>query len=188
MIRQATPTRRQVLMSATMLAAASMTAMAASAESPVLVAYLSRTGNTRLIARQIQRALGAELFEIETAQAYPEDYETMVAQAQREKEAGFEPPLRAGVPDIARYQTIYLGFPIWGMTAPSPVRSFLSAHDLSGKRIVPFVTHGGYGQGDSLDVIRRHAPQVDISAPFVLERPQERQTLAAVTEWLDENR
>jgi flavodoxin len=188
MARKPEPTRRQILMSAMTISAVTVAAGSAGAQparSRVLVAYLSRSGNTRLIARQISRAVSGELFEIETAQAYPDDYEEMVAQAQREKEAGFEPQLRTNVANIAGYQTIYLGFPIWGMTAPSPVRSFLSSHDLSGKTIVPFITHGGYGQGDSIEIVRRHAPGSEIAGAFVLERPTERQTLAAVTKWLD---
>lgn len=151
------PTRRQVLMTAMTLTTAATTVGQAGAQqqSSVLVAYLTRTGNTRVIARQIARARGAELFEIVTVETYPEDYEEMVAQAQREKEAGFEPSLRESVTDMDRFNTVYLGFPIWGMTAPSPIRSFLATHDLTGKRLIPFITHGGYGTGDSLDVVRR---------------------------------
>ena len=90
-----------------------------------LVAYFTRTGNTRVIAGQIRRALGADLFEIEPAEAYPEDYEATVSQAESEREAGYEPPLKATVPNIGLYDAIFLGFPIWGMTAPSVIRSFL---------------------------------------------------------------
>lgn len=50
---------------------------------------------------------------------------------------------------LERYQTVYLGFPIWGTTLPPMVDTFLSSHDLSNKRVIPFITHGGYGIGDS---------------------------------------
>lgn len=171
------------------LAAAGISALTGAANAPTggsraLVAYLSRSGNTRLIARQIRRATNADLFEIETAQPYPEDYEKTVALAQRQKEAGTEPPLTATVTNMERYDTVFLGFPIWGMSAPAPIRSFLSAHDLSGKTLITFITHGGYGLGDSREVVARHAPQARLEAGFSLERPQERQTLASVTEWL----
>jgi hypothetical protein len=86
----------------------------------VLVAYFSRTGNTGLIARQVRRALGADLFEIQPIDAY---------------------------------QTVFLGFPIWGMSVPPVIRSFLSGHDLSGKTLVPLITYGGYGSGQSLAVV-----------------------------------
>jgi flavodoxin len=104
----------------------------------VLVAYFSRTGNTRVIAGQVRRAFDADLFEIQPAEAYPEDYEATVRQAQRGRDAGHEPPLKAALPNIATYEAIFLGFPVWGTTAPPVIRSFLSGHDLSGKTLVPF--------------------------------------------------
>lgn len=104
----------------------------------------------------IVRALDATLFQIVPAAAYPEDYEAQVAQAE-ERQRGYEPPLQARVPDQSSYETVFLGFPIWGMTAPSVIRSLLSQHDLSGKTLVPFIAHGGYGLGNSLAVIAEHA-------------------------------
>ena len=99
----------------------------------VLVAFFTRTGNTAVIARQIRRALDADLFEIRPAEAYPEDYEETVAQATRERESGFEPPLATLVPNVERYETVFLGFPIWGMSAPPVIRSFLSQARSLGK-------------------------------------------------------
>jgi flavodoxin len=149
-----------------------------------LVAYFSRTGNTRVIAGQIRRALGADLVEIQPVDPYPEDYEATVAQAQRERDSGYEPPLRETVPSIASYGVIFLGFPIWGMTAPPVIRSFLSRHDLLGKDLVPFITHGGYGLGQSLTVLADHAPQARLLGGFSMQADQERATLSQVTTWL----
>ncbi len=87
-----------------------------------------------MIARQIQRALRADLFEIESEEPYPEDYEQTVAQAVRERDSGYRPPLKANVPNIGSYEVVFLGFPIWGETAPPVIRSFLSQHDLSARR------------------------------------------------------
>ena len=184
-------TRREGLKSALLLGmtvnlglAADRANAQASGSGSVLVAYFTRTGNTRVIARQIRRALDADLFEIQPAEPYPEDYEETVAQATRERESGFEPPLAALVPNIERYETVFLGFPIWGMSAPSVIRSFLSKHDLSGKTLVPFITHGGYGLGDSLSVVSEHAPQARLLEGFSMEADQERRTLEQVTSWL----
>jgi len=152
--------------------------------SKVLVAYFTRTGNTRVIARQIQRALRADLFEIEPADPYPEDYEQTVAQAVRERDSGYRPPLKASVPNIGSYEAVFLGLPIWGETAPSVIRSFLSQHDLAGKTLVPFITHGGYGPGRSMKVVREHAPRASVLTPFVMEADQERRTLTQVSRWL----
>ena len=92
--------------------------------SKILVAYFTRTGNTRVIARQIQRALQADLFEIEPASPYPEDYEETVAQAVRERDSGYRPPLKASVNEISFYEVVFLGFPVWGETAPPVIRAF----------------------------------------------------------------
>ncbi len=149
-----------------------------------LVAYFSRSGNTRVIAGQVHRARGAELFEIEPAKAYPEDYFATVEQARKERDSGYEPPLKARVSGMASYQTVFLGFPIWGETTPPVIRSFLSAHDLSGKSVIPFITHGGYGLGNSISVLRSHAPQARLVEGFSMQAPQERRTIARVTDWL----
>ena len=101
--------------------------------SRTLVAFFSRTGNTRVIAGQIRRAHSADIFEIVTATPYPEDYQETVSQAQRERDSGFEPPLRETVLAIAAYSIVFLGFPIWGTTAPSVIRSFLFEPRLGGK-------------------------------------------------------
>jgi flavodoxin len=167
------------------LAADRAYAQAASGTGSVLVAYFTRTGNTRVIARQIRRALDADLFEIQPAEPYPEDYEETVAQATRERESGFEPPLAALALNMERYETVFLGFPIWGMSAPSVIRSFLSNHDLSGKALVPFITHGGYGLGESLAVVAEHAPGARLLEGFSRQADQERETLTQVTRWLE---
>jgi len=150
-----------------------------------LVAYLTRSGNTRVIAGTLQRALGAELFEIRPARPYPADYEQHVAQATRERDTGFEPALADTVNNIAAYDVIFIGFPIWGETVPPPVRSFLKVHDLREKTLRPFITHGGYGVGDSPDVLATHATGARIEQPFVMEADQERRTINQVRGWLN---
>jgi flavodoxin len=183
-------TRRTMLASAAAVAMAGTEACAQpgpaakNASSKTLVAYFSRSGNTRVIAGTIQRALGADLFEIKPARAYPEDYEEAVAQATRERDSGFEPPLAERVTNIAAYDEIYLGLPIWGETAPPVIRSFLKAHDLRGKTIRPFITHGGYGLGNSPSVLARHAPDARFEKPLVMEADQERRTMTTVKDWL----
>jgi flavodoxin len=152
--------------------------------SKVLVAYFSRTGNTRVIANQIRRARSADVFEIEPAEPYPEDYEMTVSQAQRERDKDYRPPLTSIVANIDSYEVVFLGFPIWGTTAPPVIRSFLAEHDLSGKVLVPFVTHGGYGRGESLAVVASHAQKARLFDELVMQADQERETLSRVTRWL----
>lgn len=183
-----TVSRRRVLAASLLFPLAGSRASGAAtapSERRSLVVYFSRTGNTRVIANQIRRALGAVMFEIHRATAYPEDYQETVEQARRERDNGIRPELRAVVTDIGQYDTIYLGFPIWGETAPPVIRSFLAGHDLAGRTLVPFITHGGYGPGDSLSVLRAHAPKARlVDKGFVMQDTQEKQTLQRVTDWL----
>ena len=89
------------------------------------------------------------------------------------------------IADMAGYDTVFLGFPIWGETAPPVIRAFLSAHDLAGKVLIPFVTHGGYGLGSSQSVLARHAPKARLRQGFVMEADQERRTMNQVNDWLN---
>ena len=193
--RQRHPARRELLgaIASAAIAASAVSTAAPAAETfkrtpgvSVLVAYFSRTGNTRVVAHQIRRAHGADIFEIVPANAYPEDYEATVRQAERESTNSYEPPLRADVPKIRAYSTVFLGFPIWGETAPPIIRSFLSRHDLTGTTLVPFITHGGYGPGNSTQIIARHVPLTRMREALVMRADQERQTLAQVSRWLND--
>jgi flavodoxin len=177
-------TRREVLGALLMLPLGSALRAAATSGRETLVAYFSRSGNTRVIAGQIHRALKCDLFEIQPATPYPEDYEQTVDQARRERDSGYEPPLKAKVADISRFETVFLGFPIWGQTAPPVIRSFLTQHDMAGKTLIPFVTHGGYGLGSSLAVVAEHVPRARLKEGITMQMDQERQTLSTVTRWL----
>jgi hypothetical protein len=126
----------------------------------------------------------SDLFEIQPAKDYPADYLETVAQARQERDEGIEPALGTTIADIARYDTVYLGFPIWGETAPPIIRALLSQHDMSGKTIVPFITHGGFGVGSSLRVVASHAPNARILDAFVMQADQERKTMESVNAWL----
>ena len=150
----------------------------------ILVAYFSRSGNTRVVAGFIHRALDADLFQIQVAEPYPDNYLETVEQARNERDRGDTPALAATVANIERYDTVYLGFPIWGETAPPVIRSFLRAHDLSGKTVIPFITHGGYGVGQAVSVLRSHTPHAKLRPAFVMDADQERRTMNKVGDWL----
>lgn len=154
--------------------------------SRALVAYFSRSGNTRVIAGLIHRALNTDLFEIQPATPYPEDYLATVEEARQERDRGRERALAAKMEDVASYDTVFLGFPIWGETLPPVICAFLSSHDLSGKSLIPFITHGGYGLGNSRAVLARYMPKVRLHQGFVMEADQERRTMNQVNGWLKE--
>jgi len=150
-----------------------------------LVVYFSRSGNTRVIAGVIQRSLHTDLFEIVPAKPYPEDYFQTVDEAKKQRDGGVKPALKSNVSNIDRYQTIYLGFPVWGTTVPPVVQSFLSTHDLTDKLLIPFITHGGYGSGNSEDILAGLAAGARREKPLVIECDQERKITETVTSWLE---
>lgn len=129
----------------------------------VLIAYYSRSGNTKEIAEQIKNAGGGDLFEIIPVNAYPDDYRQTTEQAQKEIKAGYKPELKSKVANIADYDVIFIGSPCWWGTIASPVSSFLSEYDLAGKKVIPFMTHGGSGLGHSVDDIKTLLPNATVT-------------------------
>lgn len=172
-------------LSSVSLAPATPTPANVQTNSRILVAYFSRSGNTRVIAGIIHRSLNTDLFEIEPVTPYPEDYFQTVEQAKNERARGTRPAMKNNVAAIGHYQTLYLGFPIWGTSVPPVVQTFLSTHNLAGKLLIPFITHGGYGKGDSDDILADLAPAARREKPLVIECDQERRTTETVTSWLE---
>ncbi len=128
----------------------------------VLIAFFSWGGNTRGIAREIQRQTDFDLYEIEPIPAYSDDYNTVLMEAQRDQHAQARPEL-AGIPEnMDDYDTVLLGYPNWWASIPMPIASFLEACDFAGKRIVPFCSHGGGRFGQSLTAIAKLAPEANM--------------------------
>ncbi|MDR1612252.1 MAG: flavodoxin [Planctomycetota bacterium] len=132
----------------------------------ILVAYFSWGGNTRTLAQEIHRRTGGDLFEIKTVQSYPAEYASTVEVAKREKEANARPALSTHVRDMASYDTVLIGYPIWHRTIPMAVAAFLEEYDFSGRLIVPFCSYGrglrGSGLGDSVDDIKKRVPGANV--------------------------
>lgn len=124
----------------------------------ILVAYFSHSGNTRELARFIQNATGADGFEIVPVDPYPTDYDAVVEQAKQELAANFRPALKSAGPEVKSCDVIFVGSPNWWSTIAPPVMTYLQAHDLSGKTIVPFITHEGSRMGRSVQDVRKLSP------------------------------
>ena len=120
----------------------------------VLIVYLSRTRDTQAVAEIIHDAVGGTLTGLELTTPYPENYAAIVAQVAQEDETGYLPPLATRIADIRQFDTVFVGFPTWGMQLPPPIKSFLKEYDLHGKTVIPFNTHAGYGVGSSFQQVR----------------------------------
>jgi len=110
---------------------------------------------------------------LELEKPYPENYDAIVQQVQRENETGFMPHLKTKV-DLTKYDTIFLGFPTWGMRLPPPMKSFLARNDLSEKTVIPFNTNAGYGVGSSFETVAELCPNSTILKGFSMKGGIER--------------
>lgn len=153
--------------------------------SDILIVYFTRSGNTRVVANKLQQSLNADIFELIPAIPYSVDYRKNVAEAANEKEKGLLRAIKNPINNLAQYKTIYLGFPVWGGTLPSIIKSFLNEYDLSQKTLIPFITHGNYGVGDSLSIVQEHVPNAHISSAYIEQCDQERDTIENIENWLN---
>lgn len=102
-----------------------------------------RSGSsTKALAEQIQKAVGGPILQIERQNPYSLDFEQVMAEARQELDDGVRPAIVA-LPDLEDYDTVFIGFPIWFGTMPTPVFSFLDGEDLAGKKVAPFCTNEG---------------------------------------------
>lgn len=126
--------------------------------SKVLVAYFSAGGETAEVAKPLADTIGADLYRIEPVTPYTDaDLNWMNNRSRSILEMSSpsnRPPLADTDANIAEYDTILLGFPIWCHMAPTIVNTFLEAYDFSGKRILLFATSGGNGFGHSVASVR----------------------------------
>lgn len=118
----------------------------------------NRFGATQYIAEQIQARIGGDLFLIETAEAYPDSFQEVIDQNHEEAANNTLPALKSAVENMDQYDVVFLGYPIWNMTVPQAIRTFLNTYDFSGKTIIPFCTHDGYGSGQSYGDIAAACP------------------------------
>ncbi|MAX80926.1 MAG: flavodoxin [Crocinitomicaceae bacterium] len=130
-------------------------------ENKTLILYLTRTKNTKAVAEIIQQKVGGNLVELEIQIPYPENYQAHVDQVEKENETGYLPPLKTKL-DVGNYDTIFIGFPTWGMQLPPPMKSFLKQYNLSGKTIIPFNTNAKFGVGSGFETIGKLCPDSEV--------------------------
>lgn len=143
-------------------------------------------GNTQYVAQIIQETIGGDLFAIETVQQYPLDHDPLVDQASDEKAANARPELASHIENLDQFDTILLGYPNWWADLPMPLYTFLEEYDLSGKTIIPFVTHGGSRASRTAETIAQLQPNATVwSDPLVLSRNDVAGSADQVTAWAE---
>ena len=128
----------------------------------MLVLYYSQTGNTKAVAEEIATKLGADIEEITMVNPYDPDFQATIERCMQEREKGIIPDIQPVKADIADYDVIFLGFPVWFGTYAPPVQKFLLGADLSGKKIVPFCTFGSGGLESSVKDLVQAEPKAEV--------------------------
>ncbi|MBR4162443.1 MAG: NAD(P)H-dependent oxidoreductase [Solobacterium sp.] len=168
----------------------------------ILVVYFSRAGenwevgkvekgSTRIVAEYIAETIGADLFEIEPVEPYPESYDEMLEIASAEQKENVRPQIKNEPENWDQYDTIVLGYPIWYADMPMIVYNFLETYDFNGKVIYPFDTHGGSGLAGTVNSIKETLPGIEVKEglPIVGKAVQNQfeDTKSIIDQWLKEN-
>ena len=175
------------------------TTASARSDQRVLVVYFSRAdentggvgyiekGNTKILAEMIAERMHGDIFEIKTVKPYPKEYRPATEAAKQEKEENARPEIVGELPDLSKYDVVFLGYPIWWSDMPMPVYTFLDRENFAGKIILPFCTHEGSGLSDTQRSIA-DVTTADVREGFALQghiaqkSPEEART--ALYEWM----
>ena len=175
------------------------TSASARSDQRVLVVYFSRAdentggvgyiekGNTKILAEMIAERTHGDIFEIKTVKPYPKEYRPATEAAKQEKEENVRPEIVGELPDLSKYDVVFLGYPIWWSDMPMPVYTFLDRENFAGKIILPFCTHEGSGLSDTQRSIA-DVTKADVREGFALQghiaqkSPEEART--ALYEWM----
>ena len=137
-----------------------------------LVAYFSASGTTKRAAEYLAKAEGADLFEIKPAVPYTSaDLNWMDKKSRSSVEMSdpsSRPEIAGKLANMADYDMVFIGFPIWWYVAPRIIDTFVESYDFSGKILVPFATSGGSGMGKTVDELKKLCPHADWKAGRML--------------------
>lgn len=156
----------------------------AAEESNILVAYFSATGTTEGLAESIQSVLGADIYKITPAVPYTSadlNYNSDCRANREQNVDSARPEIAGSIENIARYDAIFLGYPIWWGKAPKIIYTFLESYDLSEKMIIPFCTSGGSGISTSVGEIKQLEPNATVDSGRRFTSSSE----STVKEWTD---
>lgn len=127
-----------------------------------LVAYFSATGTTKAAAERLAELAEADIYEIEPEILYTDadlDWRDTLSRSFIEMhDKTSRPTIKGTIDNLADYEVIYVGFPIWWNAAPTIINTFIEAHDLTGKTLIPFATSGSSSIDNSCEELRQTYP------------------------------
>ena len=128
-----------------------------------LVVYFSATGTTKAAAQKLAKEFNADIYEITPEVPYTAadlDWRDKNSRSTIEmKDKSSRPAIKGRCENIADYDVVWIGFPVWWYTAPTIVNTFIEAHDLSGKTINVFATSGSSDVKGSCNDLKKAYPQ-----------------------------
>ena len=134
-------------------------------EKNVLVAYFSATGTTKAVAEDLAKVMDAILFEIEPNEPYTSadlDWRNDNSRSSVEMhDVNSRPAVKNRVDDMAQYDVVFLGYPIWWYIAPTIINTFIDENNLNGKKVYCFATSGGSPIGPCVDALKKQYPDIN---------------------------
>jgi len=135
-------------------------------EKKSLVVYYSVTNTTKTAATCIQEQTGADMAELQAKAPYSTNFDEIIQRSQEEMKNEALPEVLPLTVDLANYDTIFVGYPIWYGTYALPIRSWLASVDLSGKVVIPFATFGSGGYTQSVADLKQQQPNAQVLDGF----------------------
>ena len=156
----------------------------------ILIAYFSASGETAKLAKTLSAVTGGDLFEIRPETAYTSADLNWMDKKSRStvemQDKSSRPAIAAPCSNLADYDTIFVGFPIWWYVAPTIINTFLESYDFSGKTIVLFATSGGSGFGKTVSELKCSvSPDTKITEGWLLNGRHSENELADKINALD---
>ena len=142
-------------------------------------------GNTKIVADYISEITGAEQFEIVTHKYDGMAYTPLINLAKEEANKG-ELPEYEGDIDLSKYDTVFIGGPVWWDTYPQVMFTFFKKHggDLKGKTVIPFTTHEGSGLANCVEDVKEAFPGANVQKGFSIYGHEVRTEKGKVEKWL----
>lgn len=155
-----------------------------STKSKTLVVYFSWSGTTEKAAQMIAKSTGADLFRIEPTEVYPTSYKDCADIVKKELDSGKIRTVKSA-PDFSKYDTIFVGVPVWWHTAPTLMTHFLEENKeaLKGKTIIPFCSYQATYRAETLQAIVDATPTASHKEGYGTTNPNQND----VDAWLKKN-